>query len=181
MMSENNIAWIDMEMTGLDPLSDHVLEIACIITDEKLNIISDELNIVVHQPDTILSQMNEWCMKHHAKSGLIKDSRSSTVSIHEAGEKVYEFLKKYTPTHKCPLAGNTVYMDRLFLQKYMPQVNEHLHYRVIDVSSIKELAKRWKPDVYKSLPKKQLEHRALSDIKESISELTYYQKHLFML
>ncbi|XP_026831342.1 oligoribonuclease, mitochondrial isoform X2 [Ooceraea biroi] len=152
MMSENNIAWIDMEMTGLDPLSDHVLEIACIITDEKLNIISDELNIVVHQPDTILSQMNEWCMKHHAKSGLIKDSRSSTVSIHEAGEK-----------------------------KYMPQVNEHLHYRVIDVSSIKELAKRWKPDVYKSLPKKQLEHRALSDIKESISELTYYQKHLFML
>ncbi|XP_011640860.1 probable oligoribonuclease isoform X1 [Pogonomyrmex barbatus] len=179
--SNNYIVWIDMEMTGLEVDKDHILEIACIVTDEKLNIISEELNIVIHQSDIILENMNAWCKENHKKTGLIEKSRSSTITIEEAENIVLNFLKKYTEKDSCPLAGNTVYMDRLFLYKYMPSVNNYLHYRIIDVSTVKELVKRWNPDVYKSIPRKRLRHRALDDIRESIDELKYYKRHIFGL
>lgn len=174
------IVWIDMEMTGLDIEKDHILEIACIVTDESLKIISKELNIVIHQPSMILDNMNEWCKKNHKMTGLTEDSRSSTISLEKAEKMVLDFLQKYIPEGKCPLAGNTVYMDRLFLYKHMPLVDKYLHYRIIDVSSIKELVRRWKPGVYESIPRKMLKHRALDDIKESIKELNYYKAHIFI-
>ncbi|EFN84782.1 Probable oligoribonuclease, partial [Harpegnathos saltator] len=168
-----------LQMTGLNIEKDHILEIACVVTDEALKIISEELNIVIHQPDTILNNMHQWCMKNHKINGLINESRSSKISLKEAETTVLNFLKKYVPKRKCPLAGNTVYMDRLFLYKYMPSVNEYLHYRIIDVSSLKELHRRWSSNVYITAPTKKLKHRALDDIKESISELAHYKKYTF--
>ncbi|XP_032680035.1 probable oligoribonuclease [Odontomachus brunneus] len=175
----DHIVWIDMEMTGLDIEKDHILEIACVVTDKSLQIISEELNIVIHQPDIILKNMNKWCMKNHKISGLVDDCRSSKISLQEAEKSVLHFLEKYVSKRTCPLAGNTVYMDRLFLWKYMPLVNEYLHYRIIDVSSLKELHRRWNPEVYTTVPTKMLKHRALDDIKESINELAHYKKHTF--
>ncbi|XP_014469112.1 PREDICTED: probable oligoribonuclease isoform X2 [Dinoponera quadriceps] len=177
-MAFYNIIWMDLEMTGLDIEKDHILEIACIITDKTLRIISEELNIVIHQPDIILRNMNEWCMEHHKISGLVDDCRSSTISLKEAELKVLKFLEKYVPKGKCPLAGNTIYMDRLFLYKYMPLVHEYLHFRIIDVSSVKELYRRWDPSIHAAAPTKKLKHRALDDIKESIDELAHYKKHM---
>ncbi|XP_071575025.1 oligoribonuclease-like isoform X2 [Temnothorax nylanderi] len=177
----NYIVWMDLEMTGLEVDKHHILEIACIVTDKKLKIVSEELNIVIHQPDTILENMNEWCKENHTKTGLIENSRSSTVSLEEAEKTVLDLLKKYIPQGSCPLAGNSVYIDRLFLHKYMPLVNNYLHYRIIDVSTIKEIARRWNPNVYNSAPKKKLNHRALDDIKESINELRHYKNHFFKM
>ncbi|TGZ46349.1 probable oligoribonuclease isoform X2 [Temnothorax longispinosus] len=177
----NYIVWMDLEMTGLEVDKHHILEIACIVTDKKLKIVSEELNIVIHQPDTILENMNEWCKENHTKTGLIENSRSSTVSLEEAEKTVLDLLKKHIPQGSCPLAGNSVYIDRLFLHKYMPLVNNYLHYRIIDVSTIKEIARRWNPNVYNSAPKKKLNHRALDDIKESINELRYYKNHFFKM
>ncbi|XP_020293351.1 probable oligoribonuclease isoform X2 [Pseudomyrmex gracilis] len=168
-------------MSGLDIETDHILEIACVVTDKTLKIISEELHIVLHQSDTVLNNMNEWCKRHHHTSGLTSDSRSSRTSLKDAEQSVLAFLQKYIPSNACPLAGNSVYMDRLFLYKYMPLVNDYLHYRIIDVSSIKELVRRWNPNVYKNAPRKVLCHRALDDVKESIKELAYYQKHIFGL
>ncbi|XP_011703384.1 PREDICTED: probable oligoribonuclease isoform X2 [Wasmannia auropunctata] len=177
----NYIVWIDMEMTGLEVDKDHILEIACIITDNKLNIISEELNIVIHQSDEILENMNEWCKENHKRTGLIESSRSSTVSLEEAEKTVLDFLKKYIQERTCPLAGNSIYMDRFFLYKHMPLINNFLHYKIIDVSTVKELTRRWNPNVHNSAPKKKLNHRALDDIKESITELRHYKNHLFKL
>ncbi|GAB1864415.1 Oligoribonuclease, mitochondrial [Camponotus japonicus] len=177
----DHIVWIDMEMTGLDVEKDHILEIACIITDKTLKIISTELNIIIHQSNIILDNMNAWCKKQHKKTGLTENSRLSTISLKDAEKMVLNFLQEYIHPGVCPLAGNTVYMDRFFLYKYMPLVNNYLHYRIIDVSTIKEIVRRWNPNIYKSIPQKELKHRALDDIKESIKELTYYQKHIFEL
>ncbi|KYN09727.1 putative oligoribonuclease [Trachymyrmex cornetzi] len=175
----NYIVWIDMEMTGLDVDKDHILEIACVVTDKKLNIVSEELNIVIHQSDAILENMNDWCKETHTKTGLVENSRSSTISLEEAEKTVLDFLKKHIHERSCPLAGSSVYMDRFFLYKNMPLVNNYLHYRIIDVSTIKEIARRWNPNVYNSMPKKRVNHRALDDIKESINELKHYKKHFF--
>ncbi|KAL0132746.1 hypothetical protein PUN28_000466 [Cardiocondyla obscurior] len=177
--SNSHIVWIDMEMTGLDVNVHHILEIACIITDKKLNVVSNELNIVIHQSDTILENMNDWCKVNHLKTGLIEESRSSKISLEEAEKMVLQLLKKHIPEKSCPLAGNSVYMDRFFLYKYMPLVNEYLHYRIIDVSTIKEIARRWNVYVHNSLPRKKLNHRALDDIKESINEMKHYKKTFF--
>ncbi|XP_029681051.1 probable oligoribonuclease isoform X1 [Formica exsecta] len=181
VISDNadHIVWIDMEMTGLDVEKDHILEIACVVTDKTLKIISEELNIIIHQSNIILDNMNTWCKRQHKKTGLTENSRSSTISLEDAEKMVLNFLQKYIPRGVCPLAGNTVYMDRFFLYKYMPLVNNFLHYRIIDVSAIKEVVRRWNPSVYDSVPKKELKHRALDDIKESIKELAYYQKYIF--
>ncbi|XP_012540170.1 probable oligoribonuclease [Monomorium pharaonis] len=175
------IVWIDLEMTGLDVDKDHILEIACLVTDKNLKIVSEELNIVIHQSDTVLENMNEWCKENHKKTGLTESSRSSTVSLEEAEKTVLDFLKKYIHERSCPLAGSSIYMDRFFLYKYMPLVNNYLHYRIIDASTVKEIARRWNSNVYNSAPKKKLNHRALDDIKESINELRYYRNHLFKL
>ncbi|XP_029037895.1 oligoribonuclease-like isoform X1 [Osmia bicornis bicornis] len=184
-MKTNNdhICWLDMEMTGLDVHTDHVLEVACLITDKNLKVISTDLNIVIHQPDEVLENMNDWCLLNHKKyyhyfqTGLINESRLSKITIHDAEQAVLEFLKLYIKEKTCPLAGSSVYMDRMFLHKYMPLVDNYLHYRIIDTSTIKELIKRWNTNVPTLI--KEHNHRALSDIIESIRELEYYKKHIF--
>ncbi|CAH2084952.1 unnamed protein product [Euphydryas editha] len=173
------IVWVDLEMTGLDINKDHILEIACLVTDANLNVIAEGPNIIIHQPDEILNAMNDWCIAQHGESGLTEASRKSNISVKEAENKILNFVKSYVPEKKCPLGGNSVYMDRLFLRKYMPNLNEYLHYRIIDVSTIKELAKRWYKKEYSRLPPKKFQHRCLSDIKESIEELKYYKENIF--
>ncbi|XP_078043868.1 oligoribonuclease isoform X1 [Augochlora pura] len=177
--SNNNIVWIDMEMTGLHVETSHIMEVACIITDKNLNIIGDELNLVINQPDEILENMNDWCMKHHKETGLTDESRLSKINVRNAEKILLNHLQKYVEIGSCPLAGSSVYMDRMFLYKYMPSVNNYLHYRLIDTSTLKELILRWNLDVPKFT--KSAEHRALADIKESIKELEHYKKHLFHL
>nr|XP_033328962.1 probable oligoribonuclease [Megalopta genalis]XP_033328963.1 probable oligoribonuclease [Megalopta genalis]XP_033328964.1 probable oligoribonuclease [Megalopta genalis] len=173
------IVWIDTELTGLDIEKDTILEIACLITNKDLNIISKEFNVIINQSDETLNTMNEWCIKHHAETGLTNDSRLSKISLKEAEKMLLDFLKTYILKGVCPLAGNTIYMDRMFLNKHMPLINAYLHYRIIDVSTIKELARRWCPATYQNVPNKQQCHRALADIRESIQELKYYKEHIF--
>lgn len=157
------------------------MEVACLVTDKDLNVISGEFNVVVNHSDAILSNMDEWCMDHHEKTGLIKDSRSSKVNVQEAERMLLDFLKTYISEGVCPIAGNTVYMDLMFLRKHMPLVVSYLHYRIIDVSTIKELTRRWSPLIYKNVPKKKLCHRALADIRESLQELKYYREKMFLV
>jgi len=178
--NDKHIVWLDMEMTGLEVETCHILEIACFITDEQLQLASDDLNIVVHQPDEVLKNMSDWCKLQHRKSGLIDECQVSKTTVEEAQERTLRFLENHVPRGVCPLAGNTVYMDRIFLKKYMPLVDDYLHYRIIDISTIKDLARRWQPSIDKAAPKKQRYHRAAYDIKESLNELRYYRKNLFV-
>ncbi|XP_045449792.1 oligoribonuclease, mitochondrial [Melitaea cinxia] len=173
------IVWVDLEMTGLDINKDHILEIACLVTDGNLNVIAEGPNIIIHQPNEILSGMNEWCITQHGESGLTEASRKSNISVADAEKQILNFVKSHVPEKKCPLGGNSVYMDRLFLRKYMPKFNDYLHYRIIDVSTIKELAKRWYQREYSRLPPKTFQHRCLNDIKESIEEIKYYKENIF--
>lgn len=174
------LVWIDMEMTGLDPVSDHILEISCIITNPDLEIFQEGPQLIIHQTDSILSSMNEWCVINHEKSGLTSASRNSKTSIQDAEALLLSFLKKHVPAGKCPLAGNSVYMDRIFIRNHLPKVEEYLHYRIVDVSTVKELCRRWYPEMYKCAPKKKLAHRSLDDIKDSIQELKYYRNAIFI-
>ncbi|XP_046426374.1 oligoribonuclease [Neodiprion virginianus] len=176
---DDRLVWIDMEMTGLNVEKCHIMEIACLISDSNLNIVSDDFHVVVHQPDDILEAMNDWCIAQHAKTGLTAESRASKVSLREAEELTLEFLKTNVPEKLCPVAGNSVWMDRVFIQKYLPLVHNYVHYRIIDVSTIKELMRRWCPNQYARVPAKKFNHRALDDIKESINELKYYKSQLF--
>lgn len=177
--NESDIVWMDLEMTGLDVDKDKILEVACIITDKDLQIKSKELCFAINHPAHVYENMNEWCIKHHNESGLIEKCKQSNVPPDQAEEILLSFLKEYIAERQCPLAGNTIYMDRLFVRKYFRTVDEYLHYRIIDVSSIKELAKRWHPQIAKTVPEKMFAHRSLDDIRESISELQYYREHLF--
>ncbi|XP_008216123.1 probable oligoribonuclease [Nasonia vitripennis] len=177
--NRNGIVWIDMEMSGLDVDKNRILEIACLITDENLNVISDEFQAVLYQPDTELDTMNDWCQNNHGKTGLIDACKKSAETEDAVDINLLYFMMKYIPKGKCPLAGNSVYVDRLFLRKYMPVSNDYIHYRIIDVSSIKEVVKRWKPEMYSNIPKKEFNHRALDDIKESILELKFYKDNVF--
>ncbi|KAK7593115.1 hypothetical protein V9T40_007867 [Parthenolecanium corni] len=176
---QGRIVWVDLELTGLDPDKDMILEAACIVTEANLDEVGDRVNFVINQPDDVLVKMGEWCQDMHRKTGLYDEVVRSSLTVQEAEAKLLEHLQKYTAAGKCCLAGNTVYMDRVFLAKYMPKVNEHLHYRIIDVSSIKELCRRWNRDVYLNAPQKCFVHRALEDIIESIAELKYYKQTLF--
>ncbi|XP_011172675.1 probable oligoribonuclease [Solenopsis invicta] len=178
--NENHIVWLDMEMTGLEVETCHILEVACFVTDEHLELASDYLNIVIYQSDKVLQNMSDWCKLQHKKSGLIDECRLSKTTLAEAQDKTTRFLENHVPRGTCPLAGNSVYMDRMFLRKYMPLVDNYLHYRIIDVSSIKDLARRWQPTISKAAPKKQHAHRAEHDIKDSLNELRYYKKYLFV-
>lgn len=173
------IVWIDCEMTGLDEKKDRIIEIACIVTDSNLQPMCEGINLVVHQPDSLLSSMNEWCTKTHTATGLYKAVQESTITETEAEERVLELLKKHVKPKESPLAGNTIYMDRIFLMQCMPRVHDYLHYRLIDVSTIKELCHRWNLDIYKGQKSKKLVHRALDDIHESINELKYYREAWF--
>ncbi|XP_076667803.1 putative oligoribonuclease isoform X1 [Andrena cerasifolii] len=172
----NHIVWLDMEMTGLDVHTSHILEVACVVTDNDLKIVSDDLNVIVHQPNEILESMNDWSIKMHKKTGLVDESRLSKITIQDAERMVLKHLQTYAEEGICPLAGSSVYMDRRFLQKYMPAVDNYLHYRIIDTSTIKELINRWTLSVPALV--KRHDHRALSDIKESIRELEHYRTHL---
>ncbi|KAJ8723496.1 hypothetical protein PYW08_003408 [Mythimna loreyi] len=173
------IVWVDLEMTGLNIEKDHILEIACVVTDADLNIIAQGPNIVINQPDSVLNEMTDWCVAQHGESGLTEACRKSKVSLKEAEKQVLDFVKSHAPEKKCPLGGNSVYMDRLFISKYMPLLNNYLHYRVIDVSTIKELAKRWYQKEFSLMPQKKYSHRTLDDILESIEELKYFKQHIF--
>ncbi|XP_065078969.1 probable oligoribonuclease isoform X2 [Ochlerotatus camptorhynchus] len=177
--SQHNLVWIDLEMTGLDVEKDRIIEIACIVTNKNLEILESGPDVVIHEPDEILAAMNEWCQVNHAKTGLTQAVRDSKVNVAEAEDLVLNFVKKYCPERACPLAGNSVFMDRMFLNRYMPRLNEYLHYRTVDVSTVKELCKRWNGAVFSHCPSKKLVHRALNDIEESIEELKYYKGHMF--
>ena len=171
------LVWIDLEMSGLDPHRCAILEIASIVTDADLNVIAEGPDIVVHQDDPVLTAMDEWCTTHHAKSGLTTAVRTSTVSLGEAEQRSLAFLAKHTKPGTSPLCGNSVWQDRRFLVEYMPDLERFLNYRVVDVSTIKELVKRWYPDTLP--PKKSDAHRALDDTRESIAELRFYRAAVF--
>nr|WP_269456673.1 oligoribonuclease [Buchnera aphidicola] len=169
--------WIDLEMTGLNPKKDRILEIASIITDKKLKILAEGPNICIYQKEKILKNMdnNIYCI--HKKNGLLKKIKNSKIREKEAEKKTLKFLKKWVPIHTSPICGNTISQDRIFLKKFMPQLESYFHYRHIDISTLKELVKRWKPHYIKE--KKKNKHRALSDLYESISELLFYKKNFF--
>jgi oligoribonuclease len=170
---------MDLEMTGLDPDRERIIEIAVLVTDAQLEITAEGPDLVIHQPETLLSQMDGWNQKHHAASGLLERVRASTVSEAEAEAAVLAFLREHVPERSVPLAGNSIHQDRRFLRRYMPSVDAYLHYRNLDVSTIKELARRWYPEVYAKAPDKRGSHRALDDIRESIAELRYYRTQIF--
>ncbi|CAK9831139.1 Probable oligoribonuclease [Anthophora retusa] len=172
------IVWLDTELTGLDMEKDTILEVACIITDKNLNVVSDEFSVIINHSDEILENMNEWSRDSHLKTGLTQECKSSKISLKEAEEMLLNYLKKYIPENTCPLAGNTIFVDHIFLRKHMPLVSNYLHYRVIDVSTIKELTRRWYPTIYENAPIKQFCHRAAQDVKESIQELKYYADNI---
>lgn len=180
-MSKDNLVWIDLEMTGLDAAKDKILEIATIVTDNQLNIVAQGPVIVIHQPNDILENMNEWCIQTHNKTGLLQKVVDSDVTETRAEQETIEFLRKYCQEGKSPLCGNSVWMDRFFLFHHMPQLYDFLHYRTVDVSTIKELAKRWSPNNPALDFEKQNTHRALDDIKESIEELKHYKECFFVV
>lgn len=179
MISDRALVWIDLEMTGLDTSRHVILEIATIITDNDLNIIATGPHLVIHQSDQILEQMNDWCKKQHGISGLTQAVRESQTSLAQAEEETLAFLQTYCKKGTAILCGNSVYQDRIFLSVYMPKIISFLNYRLIDVSSVKELVRRWYPKDPLAEFKKQDTHRALTDIQESIGELKNYREHFF--
>lgn len=180
MVSKENLIWIDLEMTGLEPKTDVIIEIATIVTDSDLNILAEGPTLAIHQSDEVLDGMDEWCTNQHGKSGLTQRVKESQVTEAQAEAQTIEFLKKYLEAGASPMCGNSIGQDRRFLNKYMPELEAFFHYRNLDVSSLKELAKRWKPEVAKGVVKKG-SHLALDDIKDSIEELKYYREHFIKL
>ena len=179
-IKSNNLIWIDLEMTGLNPATDRIIEIATIVTDSNLNILAEGPVIAIHQSNELLALMDDWNKNTHGKSGLIERVRQSTVNEQQAEQQTIEFLKQWVPANSSPICGNTIGQDRRFLFNYMPNLESYFHYRYLDVSTIKELAKRWKPEILKGITK-QNTHQALDDIRDSIAELIYYRQHFFKL
>jgi len=175
--NKDYLVWMDLEMTGLDPEVDTILEIATIITDGQLNVVAEGPNLAVHQPDSVLEGMNEWCKQHHGDSGLTERVRNSNISLTEAEKLTFAFIKNHVPERSSPLCGNSIHQDRRFLVRYMPVLEAYLHYRNVDVSTVKELVNRWYPEL--PMPAKRGDHLALADIRESISELQFYRKKVF--
>lgn len=174
------LAWMDLEMTGLDPGRHVIVEIATLITDDDLNVVAEGPDLVVHQPPEALALMDQVVVKMHTTSGLLPAIAESTVTLEQAGAETLAFLKAHIPEARTvPLCGNSIGTDRRFLAAYLPEIEEYLHYRSVDVSTIKELAKRWYPDLVGAAPGKASAHRALDDIKESVAELAYYREHVF--
>ncbi|MDX8377331.1 MAG: oligoribonuclease [Mariprofundales bacterium] len=175
-ISAKHLIWMDMEMTGLNPDNHHIIEIATLVTDENLDIIAEGPNLIIHQPEDVLQDMSAWCQDYHYRSGLINQVRASSTTVAEAEKETLDFIRKYSPKKASPLCGNTICQDRRFLARFMSEINDWLHYRMIDVSTLKELRSRWYPDI-PGLEKKKT-HLAKDDIMESILELRYYREHL---
>jgi len=173
---KNNLIWIDLEMTGLEPKIDVIIEIATIVTDADLNILAEGPSLAIHQPDEALDAMDEWCTNQHGKSGLTQRVKDSKVSVADAEQQTISFLNEYVEAGVSPMCGNSIGQDRRFLDKYMPELEAFFHYRNLDVSTLKELAKRWRPEVAAGVVKKG-SHLALDDIKDSIEELKHYREH----
>lgn len=176
-VDKNNLIWIDLEMTGLDPQRDRIIEIATIVTDSGLDILARGPVLAIHQPDTVLAGMDEWNTSHHTASGLVERVRASTVSEAGAEQATLAFLRQWVPAGASPMCGNSICQDRRFLARLMPGLESYFHYRNLDVSSLKELALRWAPEVAEGFSKKN-SHLALEDIQESIEELRYYRSRL---
>jgi len=180
MNKKDAIIWIDLEMTGLNPKHDVIVEIASIVTDSQLNIVAQGPSLIIHQPEERLKNMSQWVYEQHTKSGLLDQVRASNISQQEAQESTLTFLRKWCEPGVCPLAGNSVWADRAFLQAYMPALVDFFHYRMIDVSSFKEMIARWYPGNKNAVFEKKDKHRALEDIEESIAELRHYKTHFFI-
>lgn len=176
MNRKDNLIWVDLEMTGLDPEKERIIEIATIVTDSELNTLAVGPVIAVHQDDQLLDSMDEWCTRTHTESGLVKRIRESKISEAEAEQTVIRFLREHVDAGCSPMCGNSIGQDRRFLVRYMPELEGFFHYRNLDVSTLKELARRWKPEILAGFSKKNT-HLALDDIKESIAELRYYREH----
>ena len=179
-LDPNALIWIDLEMTGLDTTRDHILEIATVITDSQLEVVAQGPVLAIHHPDAVLEAMDDWNRRTHAQSGLVDRVRESALSTADAEAQTLAFVEQYVPKNRSPLCGNSICQDRRFLARLMPRLDEYLHYRNLDVSSLKELARRWKPEVYSGFEKKNT-HKALDDILESIAELRYYREHFMRM
>ena len=179
-IKDDNLIWLDLEMTGLDPDLDKVLEIATIVTDKDLNILAEGPVMAIHQSDEVLENMNAWCIEQHGKSGLTERVRQSDIDEERACQITRDFLSEWVPQGLSPMCGNSICQDRRFMVKHMPSLEAYFHYRHIDVSTLKELARRWKPEILPGF-KKQATHLALDDIRESIAECDYYRKHFINL
>ena len=175
----NALIWIDLEMTGLNPDTDRIIEVATIVTDSELNIVAEGPVLAVHQSDAVLATMDDWNQRTHGSTGLIERVKKSAYAEADVERLTLEFLQKYVPKNKSPMCGNSICQDRRFLARTMPQLEAWFHYRNLDVSSVKELAKRWKPGLCNGMTKKGT-HKALDDIRESIEELKYYREHFIV-
>ena len=180
MLSDQNLIWVDMEMTGLEPDQDRVIEIAVIITDSELNTLAEGPVIAIHQSDAVLAGMDEWNNTHHTASGLVERVRSSTEDEASATAQTLEFLTRWVPEGASPMCGNSICQDRRFMARHMPELEPYFHYRNLDVSTLKILAQRWRPELLEGLVKTGA-HLALDDIRESITELRYYREHFIKL
>ncbi len=174
--NQDNLIWLDMEMSGLLPDSDRILELAAVVTDAQLNVIAESPVLVVHQSDAVLDGMDAWNKGTHGRSGLIDKVKASTLDEEAATDAMLAFLKEHVPAGKSPMCGNSICQDRRFMARYMPRLEQFFHYRNLDVSVFKELSRRWRPDIYAGF-KKASRHEALADIYESIDELKYYRDH----
>jgi oligoribonuclease len=174
--ADNRLVWIDLEMTGLDVERHRIVELAVLVTDAHLEVLADGLDLVVHQSPEVLAEMDEFVRKMHTKSGLLPEIERSSLGLDAAGAQALEYIAQFVPeAGTAPMCGNSIGVDRRFLDRYLPNLDRYLHYRSVDVSSIKELCRRWYPDVYKKRPSKAETHRALDDIRESVAELRYYR------
>ena len=173
---DDRLVWMDLEMTGLDLQRHHIVEIAVLVTDANLDVLVDGLDLVVHQPAEVLAEMDDFVRKMHTKSGLLSEIERSSLTLEDASKQTLEYIKRFVPEPgTAPLCGNSIGVDRRFLDRYLPDLDRYLHYRSIDVSSLKELCRRWYPEAYKRRPSKTESHRALDDITESVAELRYYR------
>ncbi|TAG76797.1 MAG: oligoribonuclease [Burkholderiales bacterium] len=177
---QSHLIWLDMEMSGLDPDSCRILEVAVVVTDKNLNTVAEGPVFVIKQADSVLDAMDEWNKNTHGRSGLIEKVKASLMNEAEAEHRLVEFLSQYVPKGVSPCCGNSVHQDRRFMERYMPKLDNYFHYRNVDVSTLKELAARWAPEVKKSFQKK-TRHTALADVYESIDELKHYREHFIKL